>query len=623
MKKLFGFLTLFLCLLLTACNMNLLSDRSGSIDFSVPTKDIINAANNYAARSGDDEPAASYTFLVQIKGNRNYYKYQVKTVTLPEMEGFDQNLDQQLNYSQEYLSKENLDFSFTGLPLGQTYTVMFDMLVDPSGYTTPYSVFSGRTEGVKASSGQATDVGVKAKFCQESKLSLIVDYADGSESEQFRTSSYILTLGGNYNPRSLNLSKKNGKLYDEDKVIKDIYYVLDSDSNFISSAFNYSIPYFDNGHKYYKLNFKNNKCSVKSFLLRKLKTSSFSGEVTISNSKIECSETLTTINLESKNNLVAEHTQAVLYAIPFHKVSYNNKYAYAATLDISGSSGPIQRPISSGDTVVLVINIDDDSPLKLSKSQLYYKLSSEDFYDSVDGEVLFKDNNCINHKDDENYIIIPLNNIKNPNDYLILFEDFGEEVPPNDQHINCSITYYIFPSDMHVFAFGVGQNYDDDPNAPDYRYEFNQSIGKMSLNAGDTVKATIHGRFCTVNYSDQEYVSLYAVQSVFGNPDTKLFEINGELYDGGQYTPANGEGGSEFFHPLSNDEAGDANVKTKKIPKSALDNEADYQFVFDNIITPHKEQGYINDFRFLCTAGCLDPAQVLLIQYYNLTFTKN
>lgn len=624
MKKLFGFLTLFLCLLLTACNMNLLSDRSGSIDFSIPSKDIINAANNYAARSGDDEPAASYTFLVQIKGNRNYYKYQVKTVILPDIPDFVQSPYQQINYSQEYLSKENLDFSFTGLPLGQTYTVMFDMLVDPSGYSTPYSIFSGRTEGVTVSAGQSSDVGIKAKYHEGSNLSLIVDYIGGYESKNLRTTSYIQKkqesndLGEE--PWTLNLSKKNGKLYDEDKVIKDIYYVLDSDSNFISSAFNYSIPYFDNGHKYYKLNFKNNKCSVKSFLLRKLKTASFSGEVTISNSKIECPETLTTINLESKGNLVAQNKQGG-FGLMFSPKKYdvvNSKWAYVASLQLSSIIDPYYYTVAPGDTVVLVLNVYEEPVIQFEKTQLYYKFSSMDISDGfIDGTKLFEDNNCINHQSKEKHIVIPLNNIKNPNDSLILFEDYGESAP-TEQVMTISFTYYIFPSDMHVFAFGVGAAYDSDGNMLEntYRYEFNTSIGNMSLNGGNTVNAHLKGKFCTVNFSDKEYINL-ETEGYFEND----LYITGELYDGGQYTPSEGE--SESFHPLSNNEA-TGNNKSMKVSRDALDYDyiGNYDFVFADILQPHTANGYKNDFRFLCTAACASPDILLLVQYFDLSFTK-
>ena len=609
MKKLFGILCVFLSVLLTACNVGLLSERSGSIDFSIPAEDMVTLAENYSARSPENKPDGSYIFLVQIKGDRGYYRYQTQTVKVARDNPDPWFPEYEINDSEVYLSKNKLDFSFSGLPINQTYTVMFDMLINPNGHETPYSVFSGRSEGVAVSAGQASDVGIKAMLRQESNLVLRVEYENSDEPKELRTPSYIYTKADGYNPLNLSLSKKNGKLYEgEDLIVKDIYYVLDSDTNYPASAFNYSIEYFDNGHKAYKLSFKNNKCSIKNFLIRKLHDSSFSGQVTISNGKVKCNEALARIQMDTTNNLVASHSEADTVGITFIPKKYkgsDNEWAYVASFQLNNTPSYIDtsvNPIAPGDTVVIVLNISEIPNLQLHGNQLYYKLSSDPMDgDVVDGEVLFKDNNCINHKDYERMIVIPLNFIKNPNDYLILFEDFGTSQPA-EQNLNCSFTYYIFPSDMHVFAFGVGAAYEEGQMTDDYRYEFNASLGKMTLSGGDNVTATIRGNFCTVDFSSSAYIGLPAD-----------FNIVGELYDGGPYH-VNGE--DDSFHPLSDDQHENTKVQTYEIN----DIKDEYSFVFKGIKNPVSQP---NDFKLLCTADCDSPDKLLLVQYFDLSFSKD
>ena len=610
MKKLFGILCVFLSVLLTACNVGLLSDRSGSIDFSIPAEDMVTLAENYSARSPENEPDGSYIFLVQIKGDRGYYRYQTQTVKVGRESNDQWRPDDQLNDSTQYLSKNKLDFSFSGLPINQTYTVMFDMLITPDGYETPYSVFSGRSEDVAVSAGQSSDVGIKAMLRQESNLVLRVEYENFDEPKVLRTQSYIMTKLNSGNGRLLNLSKKNGKLYEgESLIVKDIYYVLDSDSNYPASAFNYYINYSDD--KTYKLNFKNNKCSIKNFLIRKLQDSDSFGQLTISNGKVKCSETLARIQMDTTNNLVAAQPQAMSTGITFYPKIYdtvNGKWAYVASFQLNDTPSYIDtavNPIASGDTVVIVLH--DELSLGLEKRQFYYKLSSDSMSGNVvDGELLFKNNNCITHKDNETTIVIPLNFIKDPNYNLILFEDHGaEEQEEQTLQLNCSITYYIFPSDMHVFAFGVGAAYDGEGQMTnDYRYEFNASLGKMTLSGGDNVTATIRGNFCTVDFSSSAYICLPAD-----------FNIVGELYDGGPYH-VNGE--DDSFHPLSDDQHENTKVQTYEIN----DIKDEYSFVFKGIKNPVSRP---NDFKLLCTAQWdeLDPAQLLLVQYFDLSFSKD
>ncbi len=609
MKKLFGILCVFLSVLLTACNVGLLSERSGSIDFSIPAEDMVTLAENYSARSPENEPDGSYIFLVQIKGNRGYYRYQTQTVKVGRESNDQWRPDDQLNDSTQYLSKNKLDFSFSGLPINQTYTVMFDMLINPAGNEIPYSVFSGRSEGVAVSAGQASDVGIKAMLRQESNLVLRVEYENSDEPKVLRTQSYIMTKLTSGNGRLLNLSKKNGKLYEgEDIIVKDIYYVLDSDTNYPASAFNYYINYSDD--KTYKLNFKNNKCSIKNFLIRKLQDSDSFGQLTISNGKVKCSETLARIQMDTTNNLVAAHPQAQSTGITFYPKIYdtvNGKWAYVASFQLNDTPSYIDtavNPIASGDTVVIVLY--DDTSLGLEKRQFYYKLSSDSMSGNVvDGELLFKNNNCITHKDNETTIVIPLNFIKDPNYNLILFEDHGtEEQEEPTLQLNCSITYYIFPSDMHVFAFGAGAAYEEGQMTDDYRYEFNASLGKMTLSGGDNITATIRGNFCTVNFTDQKYTGFSAD-----------FNIVGELYDGGPYHV---DGEDDSFHPLSIDQHENTKVQTYKIN----DIKDEYSFVFKGIKEPAPQP---HDFKLLCTAQWdeLDPADLLLVQYFDLSFSKD
>ncbi len=153
MKKLFGVMCLFFCVLLASCNMGLLSDRSGSIDFSIPTKDIIDAANNYAARNGGDDSSDKFIFLVQIKGSRNYYDSIIQSVTVPKGDAQTPVQEGELILSEKYLKGNNVNFSFKGVPAGQAYKVMFNMFLKEKDDTCSYLLFAGRVDKVKVPAG--------------------------------------------------------------------------------------------------------------------------------------------------------------------------------------------------------------------------------------------------------------------------------------------------------------------------------------------------------------------------------------------------------------------------------------------------------------------------------------
>ena len=604
MKKLFGFLTLFLCLLLTACNMNLLSDRSGSIDFSIPTKDIIDAANNYAARGADNDQSNEYVFLLQIIGNKKYYDYQVQTVTIQT--GIGSVGVNGLETSGQYLRDNNINFTFNQIPSGQTYKVVFDMLVK-KGDMPFYKVFSGGAENIKVKAGKTAEAGVSAKFFNNSFICLKMEFEDGS-NELFSSSSAAYIYLAEHQASSAErktITKSNGKLEFNNKTIKDIYYVLDS--NLKDSRFNYSISYIEGGKENkYSLNFSNNVCSIKDFLLNGLKSDSFGQEITISNDKIRYVEKLNDLIVDTSGDLTVSYNKSC--QLSFLKLQYEaNKYAYVSVNSLSSLLS--QKP-SKGDTVVLVLTKANGAPFNQG-TQLYYKLANPDTM-GTDGAALFDGNFCINHSMNEQNYYIPLNFIENPDDSLFLFMNCADNADdPLDIYVEAY--FYVFPKEMNTFVFGVGCSYDEEGNPSGHRYEFNQSIGNMILNQHDNVSAVLKGRLCTVNFGSGQY-------QYFSNSNT--LKLTGELYDGGFYHK-DGDS-SDYFHPLSNDEA----VGNKKEIDFASDY-SEYPFKFMDIIEPYSADGYKNDFRFLCTADFTEPVsdsnppELLLIQYFDLSFAKN
>ncbi|MBR4790740.1 MAG: hypothetical protein IK024_07580 [Treponema sp.] len=617
MKKLFGFLTLFLCLLLTACNMNLLSDRSGSIDFSIPTKDIIDAANNYAARGADNDQTWNYAFLVQIKGNRGYYDYQLQTLTVETHEDFGNLNPGQINGL--YVKNNNVNFSFNNVPAGQKYKIMFDAFIYytiPNGDGSYYKTFSGNTGNIKVKPGKPSEVGITAKAPDESMFNLVIVTENAGTITIPAESAMDMLFVGNPGGNSPIFEKQFGvltfKTSQDDKspkVVKDVYLSLSPDANIDSNSFNISFLYGERVNpSRYNLKFSNNTCSIKSFLLQGLKFSDddirqiswpvmqVPGIIQISKNGFSYEEPVSGFQFSSNDEYISGHTSQTL---TFEKKTYgNNEKVLLSTQElISLGVDPWQ-----GESLVLVLTAKEDNLIS-SATQLYFKMSNEPFLDStVNGATLFAENNCITHKEGEKKFIIPLNKLGNlgENPYFILFITTPDSAPDNI-NVTFDIDYCIFPSDMEAYVFGVGQNYN---SAIEHRYEINRSTPvDVVLENGNTYKSKISGNVLKLNLSS----GLFSDASI---------TLDAELNDNVDY-------GGTSFHPLSNN-AFDGNGNVKQLETYVDKNGVpSYSFIFKSITSIPDLTGTEknHDFRFQCTTPCEDTNTLLVVRDWGWEFT--
>ena len=75
MKKFFGVVGLIFCVFLASCSFNSLSNKTGTLEFSIPVNDIIKSYNQSAARSSTEIDFDTDSFdaacLIQVKGSRS------------------------------------------------------------------------------------------------------------------------------------------------------------------------------------------------------------------------------------------------------------------------------------------------------------------------------------------------------------------------------------------------------------------------------------------------------------------------------------------------------------------------------------------------------------------------
>ena len=602
MKKLFGFLTLFLCLLLTACNMNLLSDRSGSIDFSIPTKDIIDAANNYAARSGDDLDTSEYVFLVQIRGNRRYYDsiIQKVNVSIP-------NPDETLIMSENYLKDNNKIFSFDRVPAGQTYKVMFNMFITDNNGT--HLVFAGHTDKVKVSAGKTAEAGITAKSFNSSIITFKIIYEDGT-SESFEPWTYWQiqedqSTGGQmimYPPMTMELRKDYGKLVYMDKTIKDIYYILNPDSNFDDPSFSFSIPYDDpkieNATKYYDLKFTNNICSIKYFFSRILKLPAGNipsgsdglytfGSIKVSNNKISYIEPSSQFTIQSSDEVLNGTINNQTWT--FESKTCGNDTVLIHLENIRDILSDLQKSW----TGALVLKMKGDSVIT-SQTDLYYNfISKSSLSEITTSDDLFSGCGSISHKQGEKRYLIPINGIGDTNSYLAVF------VKSSAGAVNVSfdIEYVLFPPTFSTYVFGIGREYS---GGREYRYEVIESLGVPPQDNGN-YGATLYGVFCKYNISG-------------GYFSREPIELKTELYDAAYCV---NHDDSPWFHPLSNnayDNQIEGNIKVLTTEDSTSPRY--YEFKYMHITNIPEVSGNSHDMKFMCTAECDDPNTLLVARYW-------
>ncbi len=678
MKKFFGVVGLIFCVFLASCNFNGFSDKSGSLEFSISKNDIALLANQHAAREGaGDESKISEELLVfvQIKGSKGYYAYKSQTVGIEfkkiAQEGssdanFDYAQDSMLFY---YEALKDVDMTFEQVPVNQTYTVMFDLLVKPltsPSLTLSYHICSGKTKNVVVTADQTNQVDVTASTDPQPLVLLKVEYADGSDPV---ISDFDTEDGNSY---GLMLNKKDGKLYQSKynaesttpvrKEIKDISFVLSEDSNFADSWVKYTLNY--SGFNYddpsvatsentllkTDLSFKKGAYSLKDLILQYTTFSSayftvdsngFSFEIDSPyfylHPAYDWQEDPTEENVFSQekhgsllntSSSVSESGEVINPTIVFSKRNDSNRYIYSVSLK-NALEG---KTLSDGDTVVFVMKVLSPTNKPVTFNQFYYELQTEK-WGELDDDVLYDGNECINVDDSSvpsvGYytFVMPLNFIEDSEDYntvLFFYDGQAGSTTEDTQTLTVSsLDYYIFPASSKSFVFGLGKNWDDSTNQVcPYRYEFNKPLvdadGKsLTLAGGETVSVTINGNvkgFSAASSSSGS--SGYNSSTYFG----------GEIYDGVEYTSIKDEWLN--FHPLSNTEGTHAseNIPRLTISDGEFSNSGTYKFVdiqepyFDKANASEKPTPAHN-YMFQCASTCPDPTVLLVIEGFEMATT--
>ena len=309
------------------------------------------------------------------------------------------------------------------------------------------------------------------------------------------------------------------------------------------------------------------------------------------------------------------------------------KDRFMTTISMASILG--DKHLSDGDTLVFILKSEQMEGTDFFNSngitQFYYQLQ-DDNWQSKDDTTLFQNNNCINFESPElsggkrnYYFIMPLNMIKNPEDYNNL--QFFFDVPKGIQgplELECSVNYSILPASQKAFVFGVGKNWDGNSNQTHpYRYECNIPLvvnsQKCVFAGGETVEVTLSGKVMLYKGKDGGYE-----KTAF---TSESFKLGGELYDGAEYNSIKDEWKS--FHPLSNTQTqGLHNVKELNISEGEFNQGSTYRF--ESIQTPGFDlelgseplsENFVHDYKIQCTIPCSNPSDIFLIQNFGIETT--
>ncbi|MBO7638851.1 MAG: hypothetical protein J6S91_07740 [Treponema sp.] len=630
MKRLLEMISLVFCALLMSCS-NGISDKTGDINFSFNAADFIRGSIE-----GDTTGISEYTFLVQVKGSRNYYDYQIQTVRVENTE-INAGGGQQINplpggntvigvydpYG-DYINENELSFTFGYVPANQKYTVMLDMFAKQDDKN--YLVMTGKSRDVEVKRGQPATVELNMDGANElSPLYIKVEYEDGNFD---LISNYHLPPYGTSTSVGGTVYKKYGKLwYQQDdnhpvKPMKSIGYALDSNSNFPESSYKYSIPYgmanlngytTDNIPLYKDFTFDGDRCPLEDFLLNyrdftagyafheveeDLKfgslTSGYPAKISKGNfSFIECAPAFT---FKSEDEVVSGHIGDKPMSFINTPYQDGKKHAFLKYKDISSLlnfTGDETHKLI-GSSVVLVLTLKGNP--SLPSNELFYKMLNDELttQDSgnIDGGALFSFSHNIQFNSGERKIIIPLNQIQESKTKLLLFMRNDN----NRSSLTCyfDIDYYIFPSSMSAFVFNIK------PQESGYRYELDESISEIWENSNlvesnSSYKADFSGNFCKFNLSDKKFTPVSV-------------KVNAELYYFAErYTPFTSGG-----------DGVNGNVKsfTTQIPNTFDDDAKTYILKFPSINRPDNGTGN----KFQCYTDCPDTNQLLVVRDYNLAF---
>ena len=551
MKRLTGIISLFFCALLMSCS-NGISDKTGDINFSFNVEDALRAASLDRATDGSENTANSekeYIFLVQVKGSKNYYKYQLRSVKIQNntiaIGSFNGNpITGQSNYDENPISIEDcgdyvseneaeLTFTFDSVPTNQKYKVMFDMfqkvpvsqMEDQStGETqTQYKfvhVLSGHSSDIQVLRGMQSPVEVDIDSFEYSPISLTFEY-EGGGSDNIPVKAISAPRVQNSQQVTSDppyLLKKYGRLWynmygktnnEDSHLVKDIYYSLDPNSNYPDSSYKYSIPYgieeddtravpnpiykefTFNGNSYSLNDFFMSYSFPQDYLQREMKYPlSMTSPATISKDNFTFIEKTPSFEYESQDEVISGHTSKTML---FTSYQYTEGKAYARVDGLYSYLGG--NNISSGESVALVLTIKGNNPLP-SATQLYYKTAELDDLSKTTteslGNLLFNNAHCLNHEPGETRFVIPLNNLNPTSDNLLQLAIKSDSDNPITYTFD--IDYYIFPSSMHARIFDIANN----------RYQIDEYIYDP-LNSAQDFTAALKGVTCYFNMSDNTF----------------------------------------------------------------------------------------------------------------------
>lgn len=500
MKKFFGVLGLIFCVFLASCNFNNLSGKTGSLEFSIPVNEIIKVYNQNSAR----EVALDFTdesfeavYLMQLQGSKKYYKSEMvsKTFTPSDVSN----------------NKINLDFSFDQVPVGQSYTIMFDFFVaddsdEPGKISEKFymPVFTGKQEGVSITAGKTTNINLSASLIKENSLGVKVDFKDGTsktykgvtwfeqdaiDSMDPTSANYEDLFEELHSKMSVSLTKEGDKLFLYDfkttspLEVNDVSYVIDSKSNFTDSSFKYKVYYEGTGGSYtsYNLDFKNNTCSIKDFIMKKDSFYAYGVVMEKAGCQIIVPTAMISYWANSQTTPVYDPTLALPRTFTFtysHEVEYaedDTRYRYVCVVPLSqililDGTNPdlgVVGTLANEKTFVMMMNIVNQNCPVASAPSFYYMLQPEN-YDSIPLSDLYTGNNCIplpqNYTGDFE-LSLPMNNLSDADGKTNVMFFFDLENELDSCSILASVMGLVFPK--NTLAFAKVQNYAYGEQNPD------------------------------------------------------------------------------------------------------------------------------------------------------------
>lgn len=610
MKKFFGVVGLIFCVFLASCNFNSLSNKTGSLEFSIPVNDIIKTYNQSSARTMYDfEDTVNAVCLIQVKGSKKYYKSKIesKTITSADVSN----------------DKIYLDFSFEQVPVGQSYTVMFDFFItDDSGESDKIAknllmpVFTGKQEGVSVTAGKSTNVNILASYIKENSLGVKVDFADGT-SKTYKGINWLDEEAMNSDDPNVrdgfeemhanmyvSLTKVKDKLYlneflsEKTLEVKDVSYAIDADSGFTDSSFKYKVYYEGQNGNYTSLdlNFKNNVCSIKDFIMQK----DFFYSAAVIMQKGDYNILLPTAIIrywaQQQQGGFDPSGYDNVTKLTFNKSGIDGESRYICNIPLSSieiGTGNLDD-FNEGDTIVLLMyslpeNVVPNSPIK-GISEFYYMQQEANL--PTDPQQLYSGNKSINivngYQGDLNFVL-PLNSAQNLQDKPNIMLFFDKSSSEESLDLYCIITAMVL-QDTYVFAKTANPNYRLGSTVSPWRFEFKYPIRNedVQLNANLTLGIT-------------------------GTINADNITLSGELVDGAYCEPIH-EGETDYYHPLSNKDA-DGNIKAITIESYMI---IDKSFVFNEIVNIPDVGDDDHDYYFQCTADYRDTLPILMITNFSL-----